>query len=472
MSEPTFHTAIHWFRRDLRISDNLALRHASESAKHVVPVYILSDWTGQHAWTGPKRQHFLRGCLESLARNLETVEGALLIRQGDACAELKKLIQETKADALFFNRDPDPFGRAMESRVAEMCQSLGVEVHAHKDVVLHEPDEVLTGDGNPYRVYTPYSKAWFDRAKPEPVPKAKPLRTPPKLKGLKLPTCATWKLETPDGEILEAGEKAARQRLKKALSGPLLRYEGHRDFPFEDGTSRLGPDLRFGTISVREVFHGARQAAKGAETSSQEKSLFTFQKQLAWREFFMAILGHFPHVLDAPFNPAYEDVPWDEPGDAFEKWKNGETGYPIVDAGMRQLNATGYMHNRVRMIVAMFLTKDLHIHWKEGERYFMQQLVDGEIANNNGGWQWSAGTGADAAPYFRIQNPWTQTKRFDPDGKYIKAWVPELKDVEPARFQAPPEAGKRLAKDYPPPMVDHKQEREETLGRFKQYKKP
>ncbi|MFT5468445.1 MAG: deoxyribodipyrimidine photo-lyase [Verrucomicrobiales bacterium] len=466
----TYKTAIHWFRRDLRLNDNTALFHACKRAEDVIPVYVASDWKESHRWTGPPRQAFLCGCLESLAKSLETTGSRLIVRQGAAVEELGKLIRETKADAVFFNRDPDPFGRETERKVAELCSGFGIDLHAYKDAVLHEPDEVLNGSGAPYRVYTAYSKNWFGQPKPEPLGRPRKISTPSGIKSIGTPTLDFWKLPANQAAIVKPGERAGRNRLKKALTGPLLEYAERRDDPSSGANSSIGPDLRFGTISVREVFHQTQQAAREAETDGRRKSLHIFLKQLAWREFYVAILGHYPNVLDESFAPQWRDVPWGDADENFKRWKQGRTGFPIVDAGMRQLLATGYMHNRVRMIVAMFLTKDLHLHWRLGEAHFMRHLVDGEIANNNGGWQWSAGTGADAAPYFRIQNPWTQTNRFDPHGEYIRAWVPELSKTDPKRFQKPPGAGP-IANDYPLPIVDHKTERERTLEIFKQHRR-
>jgi deoxyribodipyrimidine photo-lyase len=224
-----------------------------------------------------------------------------------------------------------------------------------------------------------------------------------------------------------------------------------------------------GLISIRTLYAKVAAALESAKGLSRA-SIQIYIKELAWREFYFAILHHFPQVLDHEFNENWRGLPWDEPNENFEKWKSGKTGFPIVDAGMRQLLQTGFMHNRVRMITAMFLTKDLHIDWKLGESHFMQHLTDGEIASNNGGWQWSAGTGADAAPYFRIQNPWSQTAKYDPTGVYIKRWIPELISVDPRKFQAPPENNKPLAPDYPLPCVDHKTERERTLEIFKKHR--
>ena len=460
---------IHWFRRDLRIADNTALSCAAKLGIPVIPVYISSAWRGSHLWTGPNRQHFLCESLDSLSKNLETLGGRLIIRQGSAVDELRRLIAESNAVAVHFNADPDPFGKSVESAVQQLCRELGVECHAHADASLNQPGDVLNLSGLPYRVFTPFSKNWLQLPKPSPLAKPDSLRTPPDLKSLPLPTIATWGMKSPAAGILESGERAARERLKQAISGKIQNYGARRDFPALGGTSRISQDLRFGLISIRTVYADCLKARAKADPAGQA-GIDIFIKELAWREFYFAILHHFPNVLDEEFNPDWRGLPWDEPGATFEAWKNGKTGFPIIDAGMRELLATGFMHNRVRMITAMFLTKDLHIDWKLGESWFMQNLVDGEIASNNGGWQWSAGTGADAAPYFRIQNPWTQTGRYDPDGAYIKKWVPELAEVSPSKFQAPPENGVSLAAGYPLPCVDHKTERDRTLVIFKKHR--
>ncbi|HWB60773.1 MAG TPA: deoxyribodipyrimidine photo-lyase [Chthoniobacteraceae bacterium] len=454
---------IHWFRRDLRIMDNTALAAACKN-EAVVPVYIASGWRESHRWTGAPRMEFLCGCLESLAKNIEAIGGRLIFRRGRADEELEKLARETKATAIYFNRDPDPFGRAMEERVAKMATRLGIEVHSFKDAAIHERDEILTSTGGPYRVFTPYSRAWMQAEKP-PVQRAvRKLATPRGTRSLHMPTLADWGLESA-ASIPATGEKAARKRLDDFLHGPLLSYGANRDLPAGRHTSCLSADLRHGTISVREIHSRCVLLAREAH-ADRRKSIFTFINELVWREFYMQILWHFPAVLEHEFNPKWRNLKWRKPGADFRRWCEGATGFPIVDAGMRQLNATGFMHNRLRMITAMFLTKDLHIDWRHGERYFMQRLIDGEIASNNGGWQWSAGTGADAAPYFRIQNPWTQTARYDPEGQYIKQWLPGLRDVDPAKFTRAPAEGEHLAKDYPPPMVDHAKERDVTLEMF------
>ena len=462
-------SVIHWFRRDLRIADNTALCRAAKPGISVVPVYILSDWRGAHHWTGPNRQHFLCSSLESLAKNLETVEGRLIVRQGKAVDELRKLILECRAVAVHYNADPDPFGKTVEKEVQSMCADLGVECHSHADVALHGVDEVLTQSALPYRVYTPYSRNWLGLTKPSPLAKPKSLRTPASVKSLPLPTVKLWGWDVPSTQMVAPGERMARERLKSAISGKIQTYAAKRDFPAENGTSRISQDLRYGLVSIRTVYAEVLKA-KTAATLVENAGIDVFIKELAWREFYFAILHHFPNVLDEEFNADWRGLPWDEPGTLFEAWKDGKTGFPIVDAGMRELKATGFMHNRVRMITAMFLTKDLHIDWKLGESWFMQNLVDGEIASNNGGWQWSAGTGADAAPYFRIQNPWSQTAKFDPNGIYIKRWVPELAQIHPSRFLEAPKDGRPLAPEYPLPCVDHKTERERTLAIFKNHR--
>ncbi len=467
---PPRHRAIHWFRRDLRITDNPSLLAAAGHGLPVIPVFILSEWNRGHAWTGPNRQHFLCGCLESLEKNLATIGGRLILRRGNAVEQLRLLIRETNAAAVHFNASPDPYGKAVERQIRELCAESGISCRAHEDAALHGPEEVLTKTGQPYRVYTPFSNNWLSLEKPAPLPKPGNLATPPDVRSLPLPTVKSWGLEAPEMVIVPPGERAARERLKHAIHAGIPAYAENRDFPGQaSGTSRISQDLRFGLVSIRTVF-AAVMKARGNAPPAARKSCDVFIKELAWREFYFAILHHFPNVLDEEFNPDWRGLPWDEPGATFEAWREGRTGFPIVDAGMRQLKATGFMHNRARMITAMFLTKDLHVHWRLGESWFMRQLVDGEIASNNGGWQWCAGTGADAAPYFRIQNPWSQTARHDPGGHYIKRWIPELSATDPALFQTPPKDGKPIAAGYPAPCVDHQTERNRTLAIFKRHR--
>jgi len=477
---PDRRPALHWFRRDLRLTDNAALHRAVTEAGQVVPVYVVSSWEKSHQWTGPARQEFLCGSLAALEKNIAAAGGRLVFRRGrDAVAVLRNLLIESGAGALYFNRDPgEPHGVATDQAVRALSRELGVACHDEKDAVLHEAGEVLTAEGGPYRVYTPYSRNWNAQPKPPSVPRVTnfaPL--PPALAALPsdpCPSLATWKLSSSGAAMVEPGERAARDRMKIALARILPAYGDRRNTPHGQTTSRLSQDLRFGLISIRELHGQCLQALAAARSPAEKQSVQTFINELAWREFYFALLARFPDVFENEFNPEWRGLPWSYDESAFSRWKNGQTGFPIVDAGMRELLATGFMHNRVRMITAMFLTKDLRLDWRLGEIHFMQRLVDGESASNNGGWQWSAGTGADAAPYFRIQNPWSQTKRYDPDGHYIKHWCPELRDVPAPLLAADPVAAGRasLAANYPPPMVDHATERERTLEFFNRHREP
>ena len=473
---------IHWFRRDFRLTDNTSLNAAHrDSAGRVIPVFIRSSWRNGHGWTGAPRQEFLCGSIQAIAAGLEKLGGRLIVRAGSADEELEQLVKETQAEAIYYNRDPDPFGRALEAKLGAMAGRLGIRVVGFKDVAVHERDEVQTASGTPFRVFTPYAKAW--RRLPHPAPEGKLGRwssdfSLAHIPSLPLPTLADWGL-TKSATIIAPGEPAARRRLEAFFSGPVYEYGELRDLPASDSTSRFSADLRHGTLSIRELVQRCREAAAKATTAKELKSVDTFLNELIWREFYMAVLWRWPEVLELEYQTKFRGWAWLKPGAgkrvgeaglsveaAFQRWCDGTTGFPIVDAGMRQLAATGFMHNRVRMIVSMFLTKDLHLDWRLGEQFFMQSLTDGDIAANNGGWQWSAGTGADAAPYFRIQNPWTQTARYDPEGAYIQKWVPELRGVPAERLMKPPQ-GIRLAPDYPFPMVDHAREREVTLEMFR-----
>jgi len=468
MSGP-YRLGIHWYRRDLRIADHKALRAASQACEAVCPLYIVSTCQHQHHWSGPNCQQFLCDSLASLAADLQTLAGRLIIRHGTPVEVLRELIMETGAQAVFFQQDPDPQAKAVEQAVAALCRELGVAVHAMHDVSLHAPTSVLTGGGQPYRVFTPYFNNWLEAAKDAPVPKVGALHTPLHIASEPLPTLAGWGMARPAAALLAAGEKAARQRLGEALTNRLGNYHAQRDLPALPGTARISQDLRFGLLSIRSVYASVA-AAHEAAAPAAKLGFQTFLKELAWREFYFAILHHFPAVVDLEFAPQWRGLPWAEPDAKLAAWQLGHTGFPIVDAGMRELLATGHMHNRVRMITAMFLTKDLHYDWRLGEAWFIQHLVDGEIASNNGGWQWCAGTGADAAPYFRIQNPWAQTARFDPQGTYIKRWVPELAAVPAEKFLCPPAAKRPLAPDYPLPILDHSAERQRTLAIFQRHK--
>nr|MBP6784923.1 deoxyribodipyrimidine photo-lyase [Verrucomicrobiales bacterium] len=305
-----YHTVIHWFRRDLRLSDNVALQRATMDSDSVVPVYVSSSWKGAHQWTGPGRQAFLCGCLASLAKNIDHIGGRLIFRRGGVRAELENLINESQADAIYLNRDPDPYGREVEKSIRQLCREKGIGFHDFQDVVLHEPHEVLTGTGNPYKVYTPYSRTWFAQEKPGVVETVRKMRTPSSIFQGDVPTLTDWGLSFRGDLLREPGEKAARARLQNAVESAIGSYAGKRNDPAADATSHLGADLRYGTLSVREVFHRAEEALAVVKSGAERISIQTFQKQLAWREFFMAILHHFPEVLETDFNPDWRGLEW------------------------------------------------------------------------------------------------------------------------------------------------------------------
>jgi deoxyribodipyrimidine photo-lyase len=441
--------AIHWFRCDFRLADNTALHAACREADVVVPVFIFDPLILKAPDTGAPIVGFMLECLGALEKDIRAAGAKLIFRQGPVEKEMRKLLRQTKASALYFNRDYEPMARRRDDAVEKMARALGVEVRSFKDGVLHEPHEILKADGTPYKVFTAYSRVWRQKAKAKVLPKAKLPRAgrfnyP---RGLKLPTAAQlgFKVEIP---LPPAGEKAALGQLRKFSAGDLIRYAQQRDFPALGATSRLSPHIRLGTLSARTIVALAEKAAQ--KHPAARKQVDTFVGELIWRDFYRQILWHFPHVATSCFRKPYDGLKWENDQRLFKAWCKGRTGFPLVDAGMRQLNAIGWMHNRVRMITAMFLTKDLLVSYQWGERYFMQKLLDADLAQNNGGWQWSAGTGTDAQPYFRIFNPTAQARKFDPEGKYIHQYVPEVD-----------------TREYPRPMVDHAQQRLKTLAMFK-----
>lgn len=486
---------IHWFRRDLRLNDNTALRAAIEAgAGEVIPVFILDDGLLRGRDVAPIRVHFMLDSLRELDANLQQRGASLIVRRGRPEQELVALARETGADAVYFNRDYTPLARRRDRRVTEALRAAGVRVESFKDLVIFEADELLTHADRPFTVFTPYKKAWLSRLSGS-APRVandglriKPANLPPSLR-LAIPEARSLGFilaqESPKGGEAEA----MRVLMHFKDSGALQAYSTRRDFPAIEGTSRLSPHLRFGTISPRQCYavaastlsyaFPAKRSFSPAASDAKKEGADAWISELIWREFYMQILYHFPHADRGNFNRAYDALRWGS-GDAafdqerFDAWCEGRTGYPIVDAAMRQLNRTGWLHNRTRMIVASFLTKDLLLDWRLGERYFMQKLVDGDPAANNGGWQWTAGTGTDAQPYFRIFNPQSQSERFDPDGAFIKRWVPELADVPREYIHAPatmPPAvqarvGCTIGRDYPAPIVDHAVQREESLRRF------
>jgi deoxyribodipyrimidine photo-lyase len=462
-------TVIWWLRRDLRLADNQALSAALAAARNVVPVFVLDPSLLSSLYSGPKRVAFLLAGLRALDDDLRQRGGRLIIRQGDPVRALSEVMAGSGASAIFAEEDVSPYARRRDARVG---QALPLRLTGGLSV--HPLGSVCKQDGRPYTVYTPYSKAW--KALPRPresnlLPAPASLVTPPGLMSLAVPD----EPALPGAVPFEPGEAEAMRRLEQFSDGAIHRYGQLRNRPDSVGTSGLSPYIRFGMLSLRQAVVAAGRAFEQAPDDAGRRGAETWLNELIWREFYLAILYHFPHVRQGSFRPQYDSIPWDNDENAFAAWCQGRTGYPIVDAAMRQLAESGWMHNRARMIAASFLVKDLLIDWRWGERFFMQHLVDGDPAPNNGGWQWTAGTGTDAAPYFRVFNPVLQSKKFDPDGRYIRRWLPELAGVpdkylhEPWRMPTAVQmrANCRIGRDYPPTIIDHALARERTLQAYK-----
>jgi deoxyribodipyrimidine photo-lyase len=466
-------SAIWWVRRDLRLNDNQALTAAVQAGGAAVPVFIMDPALLTSENVGEKRTAFLFASLHKLADDLESRGSQLLVRRGDPLVVLNDLRTELDAHSIHAEEDHSIFARR---RDREIQKNLPLELYP--GLTVYPPGMIEKKSGGPYTVYTPFRKAWQALSPPTrgsllPIPSM--LANPERVASESLPASSHW----PDDGDFPAGERAARARLKAFTNGPnppLYAYDDMRNRVDREGTSRLSPYLRFGMISLREAVIHALEAREAAPDSKARQGAQTWLQELIWREFFINILHHFPEVLEHSFREDYRSIRWRNDKDEFRAWQEGRTGYPIVDAAMRQLKETGWMHNRARMIVASFLVKDLLIDWRWGERWFMQQLIDGDPSANNGGWQWSAGTGTDAAPYFRIFNPILQGQKHDPEGVYIRRWVPELGTLPKDNLYKPwetpddiqQETGVIIGKDYPEPIVDHQIARERTLETFAQ----
>ena len=409
-------TSIWWIRRDLRLTDNPALQSGLEVGD-VIPVFIIDP---AFSTQSPRRRSFLYEGLSSLNKNLQTRGSYLVIRTGKPVDVLRQLIQETHAAAIFAEEDYTPYACKRDSQIASQ---LPLQLILGQTV--HHPEFVKKADGKPYTIYTPYSKIWKSLLQEiKLIPAPKNINTPAGIQSDIIPAFET-------NPLFPAGEAEALKRLKDFTSKRIFAYDEARNRMDLDGTSSLSPYLRFGMLGLRQAVSAARQA------SAESRGAEVWLNELIWREFYIQILYHFPHVSQNAFNASLANIPWRNNESEFSAWKNGLTGMPIVDAAMRQLKETGWMHNRARMIVASFLVKDLLIDWRWGEAWFMENLLDGDIAANNGGWQWTAGTGTDAAPYFRIFNPILQSAKFDPEGNYIRKWVPELSGLNAKEIHTP-----------------------------------
>lgn len=465
--------ALVWFRRDLRDYDNAALHAALDTHHAVHCVFVFDteilDALGSKA---DQRVTFIWESVRELKAALEARGGGLHVLHGRASEALPCLARSLGVGAVYANRDYEPQAIARDVEVAKVLHGAGIDYRASKDQVIFEVDEVRTRTGGVYAVFTPYKKAWLAKLAPmhyAPLDVARLDRRLAPTPARPMPALGTLGFERTEPP-LQAGMSGG-SLLWRAFHKRLGDYAAQRDVPALDGTSRLSVHLRFGTVSIRElVRHACARDNPGAQT---------WLSELVWREFYFAILTARPDVAEHAFRREFDALQWEDDEAGFRAWCEGRTGYPLVDAAMRELNASGAMHNRLRMVTASFLVKDLGIDWRRGERYFADKLLDYDLAANNGGWQWSASTGCDAQPWFRIFNPVTQSRRFDPHGTYIRRWIPELGGVADADVHAPWEisppgqqtAGCVIGRDYPAPMVIHEQARQRTLARYKAVKK-
>ncbi|MGL5080599.1 MAG: FAD-binding domain-containing protein [Microcoleaceae cyanobacterium] len=454
-----------WHRRDLRVSDNVGLAAACERSSKVVGIFCLDPHILKSDDVSPARVTYMIGCLAHLQDQYRVLGSQMLIVQDAPQTTLPKLATALNATAVYWNLDVEPYAQERDRTVSQALKTTGISVEMFWDQLLHPPGKVLTQSGEPYRVYTPFWRNWSNQTKADP---AEPYTG--KLTGLTeieqeianshgaiaLPTAQNLGFNWKNDLFLEPGEAVAQQKLAAFCRDALEEYDEQRNFPNVSGTSQLSAAFKFGVISIRTVWAKTVAALQQSRSDEARKNINTWQQELAWREFYQQALYYFPELAQGAYREPFKTFPWENNEQHFQAWCEGRTGYPIVDAAMRQLNETGWMHNRCRMIVASFLTKDLVINWQWGEKYFMQTLIDGDLSANNGGWQWSASSGMDPKP-LRIFNPASQAQKFDPDAQYIRQWLPELRRLETKELVtgiiAPEDC---RACHYPKPIVDHK----------------
>lgn len=467
-------TRVVWLRRDLRIDDNPALVAACDGGDdvRVVCLFVLDDVLLGSDRVAPARRALLADALSDLDAALRRRDGRLVVRRGDPRTVVPEVLAETSAAVLHRSAETTPYGRRRDADV-DRALGDGVEVVEHTGSTIAPAGSVRTGSGTAFKVFTPFHTAWRRRDHGRPLDPPARIPAHGSIGSDGVPTRADLASDLDDAvaeHLPPSGETAARDRLDRFIDEQAGDYDEGRDTLAEDATSRLSGDLHLGCISGRRALSRCDRRNPGHAA---------FAAQLAWRDFYSHVMAEWPDVATAAFDQRMGSLPWHGDGDDLQAWKDGQTGHPIVDAGMRQLAATGWMHNRARMITASFLTKDLLVDWRLGEAHFLALLCDGDMANNNGGWQWAAGTGTDAQPYFRIFNPTTQGTRFDPDGTYVRRWVPELADV-PSRWihrpwemdeQTQAGAGVRIGSDYPAPIVDHGEARRRALDWFSEHRR-
>ncbi|MBN1825551.1 MAG: deoxyribodipyrimidine photo-lyase [Candidatus Eisenbacteria bacterium] len=468
--------SIVWFRRDLRVRDNRALAAAAARGGTVLPVFIWAPEEEGKWAPGEASRWWLHHSLESLGRSLRSLGAPLVLRRGPSREALLDLAGETGAGAVYWNRLYDPGPAKRDRSIARSLTAAGILAEGFPGALLFEPEDVRSGSGGPYRVFTPFWNRLLSLPERGAGPDAPNRMIASEKKPRSLPLADLGLLPRVDWaaglrEAWTPGEEGAVARLDRFLREGIGGYDAERNRPDREGTSRLSPHLCWGEIAPSRAWSEARRRASRLRSEKTRASALAWLRQLAWREFAAHLLHHYPSTVEHPLREEFRRFPWRRSRKDLEAWREGRTGYPIVDAGMRQLRATGWMHNRVRMIAGSFLVKDLRLHWLEGARWFWDTLVDADLANNTLGWQWVAGCGADAAPYFRVFNPVAQGERYDPEGAYVKRHVPELAGL-PAKSihrageapaEAPAATGLQAGRDYPPPMVDHARAREEAL---------
>ncbi len=467
-----------WHRRDLRITDNIGLAAARAKSQKVVGVFCLDPKILERDDVAPARVTYMIGSLQSLQESYAKAGSQLLVLHEDPCKAIPALAAALNAKAVFWNWDVEPYAKERDRSVMDALKEKGIEVHNNWDQLLHAPEEIRTGSKQPYTVYTPFWRNWSNKPKAGPV---EPLKNAEGLTkeeqdksqqagNVKLPSAKdlgfSW-----DNELVTApGEAAAFEKLEEFCDRAISEYKEQRNFPGVHGTSQLSAALKFGVIGPRTVWATTLAALENSRSDEEQASIQAWQQELAWREFYQHAMYWFPELAEGAFRETLKNFPYDNNEEQFQAWCEGRTGYPIVDAAMRQMNEIGWMHNRCRMIVASFLTKDLLINPQLGEKYFMQKLYDADLSANNGGWQWSASSGMDPKPV-RIFNPASQAKKFDPEGEYIRKWLPELRSVDTEYLiSGDIPADERHRCNYPAPIVDHKKQQRQFKERYQQQK--
>jgi len=458
-------STLFWHRRDLRLVDNVGLKAATSSSP-VVPLYCLDPTLLSLA--GARRRDFFVSALADLKTRYRDRGSDLLVVRGEPTDEVPATAVSLEADSIGWNRDHSRYAIERDRVIIDELEDEGMTVTESRDMTLHEPGSIRTSDGNHYSVFSYYYDKWKTREAAEPVsgPDRSSLAT---FSAPDVRSVIEAELEDVT-DPLAADREAAESRLEGFLEGPIYDYGAQRDYPAASGTSRISQDLKFGLLGIREVVEGIRGALQEAETDADRENVEEFLRQVAWRDFYVQVLAAHPDTVWQNFTDFAEPIDWRFDPEEFRAWKRGETGYPIVDAGMRQLLETGFVHNRVRMIAASFLTKDLQIDWRKGYQWYREHLIDHDTASDVGGWQWAASTGPNSQPYFRVFNPTTQGKRYDPDAEYIKSHVPELAGVQPKEIHrwTDIDSDRRaaLAPDYPDPIVDHAERRDSAIEMF------